>query len=197
MARHLKAVVQNIKRVYDGFFKIDEYDILRDRHDGGQDRLTRLNFERGHAVAILAFDPERDVVLLVNEFRIGPLAAGEHPFTDSLPAGMIDTGESPKEAARREMREETGQPVGKTEVIHAGAYVSPGGTSEKVSLIYTEFDSRKAGGIHGLTDEKESIETVLTPAADFIKAAEDSRQTDMKTVLAAYWLKQNYSRLKQ
>ena len=80
-------------RVFNGFFNMDEYKIEMDRHGGGTQQLTRLVFERGHAVAILAYDPDRRKVVLVSEMRPGILAAGGDPFEAALPAGMIDKGE--------------------------------------------------------------------------------------------------------
>src|SRR5690606_21016595 len=123
------------ERVFDGFFKMDELTIEQDTHDGSSMTVKRLIFERGHAVAILGYDPARDEVLLVNEMRPGLLAAGEYPFNHSLPAGMIDPGEDERTAAKREMQEETGLQLKTPRMSHEGAYVSSGGTSERLALV--------------------------------------------------------------
>lgn len=183
-----KAIIKSVKRAFDGFFKINEYKIALDTHDGGQMELTRLVFERGHAVSILGYDPARDEVLLVNEMRPGLLAAGDDPFSDSLPAGMIDKGETALEAAKREMKEETGLELDNVSVIHPGAYVSPGGTSERIALVCGLIDMTKAGGIHGLAAEGESIKSVVVSADEFIARAENGSLTDMKSLVAAFWL---------
>ena len=141
-----QAKIIESKRVYDGFFKMDELTIEMDRHEGGTMTLKRLNFERGHAVAMLGYDPVRDEVLLVNEMRPGMLAAGTYPFVDALPAGMIDKGEDAIAAAVREMHEEAGLELKNPRLIHDGAFVSSGGTSEKISLVVGIVDTSKAGG---------------------------------------------------
>lgn len=188
--------VNSVKRVFDGFFKVDQYNVTVDRHDGGTFDLTRLVFERGHAVAVLAYDPKADSVLLINEMRPGILATGEYPYTETLPAGGIDKGETPIEAARREMREETGMEIDNPVLVHSGAYVSPGGTSEKISIVFATVDMSRAGGVHGHADEGESIKTVVTAAADFIARADSGQLTDLKTVAAAYWLARHRAREK-
>lgn len=96
------------ERAYDGFFKVDAYR-LRQEAEGRDFEFTRLNFERGHAAALLLYDPETDHVLCVEEFRIGMLAAGmegEACFSLGPIAGMIDAGETARAAAIREAREE-------------------------------------------------------------------------------------------
>jgi ADP-ribose pyrophosphatase len=70
-----KITILNRDRAYDGFFKIDRYR-LRQEADGVSFDLTRELFERGHAAALLPYDPVLDAVLVVEEFRIGNMAAG-------------------------------------------------------------------------------------------------------------------------
>jgi ADP-ribose pyrophosphatase len=190
-----KAKINGISRLFNGFFKIDEYDVDVDKHEGGTRKLKRLVFERGHAVAILGYDPKRDEVLLVNEMRIGMLAAGDDPFSDSLPAGMIDKGETEMAAACREMLEETGLVLNNPSIIHPGAYVSAGGTSERITLVFGLVDMSKAGGVHGHAAEGEDIKSVVVKSDDFIKRAESGALKDMKSLVAAFWLASNKARL--
>ncbi len=190
-----EARIKSVKRVFDSFFKVDEYEVEADRHEGGTHELTRLVFERGHAVGILAYDPKADVVVMINEMRPGILAAGEYPYTDTVPAGGVKKGENALDVAVRETLEETGLELKNTEVIHAGVYVSPGGTSEKIALVFGTIDSSKAGGVHGEQSESEDILTRLVKSDEFIRQAESGELTDMKTVLAAYWLARNKDRI--
>ena len=195
--KKLDAKVVNRRRVFNGFFKMDEYEIEMDRHEGGTQRVVREIFERGHAVGILAYDPLRDEVVLVNEMRTGILAVGEYPYTDTLPAGGIAKGETDIEAAVREMVEEAGLELKKPEIVHAGAYVSPGGTSEKISIVFGIVDSRKVGGIHGNADEHENIKTSAVSSDEFMKRIRSGNINDMKTMLAGYWLMENRDRLRK
>jgi ADP-ribose pyrophosphatase len=176
------------ERVYDGFFKVDLLTIEMDKHDGGTQVIKRENFDRGNAVGILAYDPDRDEVLLGNEMRTGILAAGEDPFSDSVPAGMIDKGETPVQAAVRELHEEAGLVLNNPRVIHPGAFVSAGGCSEKIALVFGTVDMKKAGGVHGEAAEGESIKSIVVKADEFLARAEDGRLRDMKSLACAFWL---------
>jgi len=186
----MTARIKNKKRVYDGFFKLDELEIESD----GQ-AVTRLVLERGHAVAILGFDPDQDKVVLINEMRAGPLAAGDDPFYDSLPAGMIDADETALAAAVREMKEETGLTLRDAFTVHAGAYASAGGSSERIAIVYGVVDTSKAGGTHGKAEEGENIKTVVLSSGEFIKRAVDGRLKDLKSLAAAFWLANNRHRI--
>jgi len=191
-AKKPNARVVDKERAYDfmgmGKFVIDVYTIEMDKHNGGSQELKRLVFERGHAVAMLGYDPVRDEVLLVNEMRPGMLAAGENPFNDATPAGMIDKGENALQAAKREMLEETGMRMRHARVIHSGAFVSSGGSSEKIALVVGIVDMTKAGGIHGHVSEGEDIKTVIQSSQKFIDRAEKAQIKDMKSLVFAYWL---------
>lgn len=191
------AEVVGLKRVFNGHFKVDQYDIKMDRHEGGTQRVVREVFERGHAVGVLAYDPKRDEVVLVNEMRVGILAAGEYPYTDTVPAGGINAGEAEVDAAVREMMEETGLDLKKPKTIHAGAYVSPGGTSERISIVFGIVDSSKVGSIHGNADEKEDIRTLALSSREFMKRIRGGEINDMKTMLAGYWLVENRPALRK
>jgi len=197
MNKKPKAKIISKKRVYDGFFKLDEYEIEMDKYGGGKQTIKRLVFERGNAVAIMGYDPVTDKVLLTSEMRPGPLVAGDDPFYDSLPAGGINKGETALKAAKREMREETGMVLKDAVVINPGAYVSAGGTSERIALVFGVIDSSKAGGIHGEAAEGEDIKTVLVSSKEFIKRAETGTLKDMKSLAAAFWLAQNRSRIRK
>lgn len=192
-----QAHVVSKERLFDGFFKMDKYTIEMDKHEGGKAQLQRLVFERGHAVAMLGYDPATDQVLLVNEMRPGMLAAGDYPFSDATPAGMIDKGETALQAAKREMFEEANLKLKHAKMIHAGAFVSSGGTSEKIALVVGIVDMRKAGGIHGHIHEGENIKSVIVSSAEFLKRAETGKLKDMKSLVFAYWLALHKDELQQ
>ncbi len=72
-------------------------------------------------------------------------------------------------------------------LIHSGAYVSSGGTSEKISLVYGTVDTSQAGGVHGNAEENEDILTLVLPAKVFIDRVRRGDITDLKTLVAGYW----------
>jgi len=85
--------------------------------------------EHKDAVAVLA---ERDGrVLVVEQYRV---AIGAR--TLELPAGLIEPGEAPRQAARRELMEEAGFDARLREVL--SFYTSPGFTDERITLFYAE-----------------------------------------------------------
>ena len=190
------ATVKKVRPLFDGFLRLNEYEIEADTHAGGTITFTRLVMERGHAVAVLGYDPVRDEVVLVNEIRPGMLAEGEHPFADGLVAGGIGPEEAAVDAAAREMKEEADLDLREPFVIHPGLYVSSGGTSEKIVLVVGFVDTARAGGVHGNPDELEDIRTVVLSAEQFIDQARNGVITDMKTALAGYWLAEHRARLR-
>lgn len=186
--RKLEARILRRTPLYTGFLKVARYEIDTERHAGGFQRLTREVMERGDAVAVLAYDPARDAVVLVNEMRPGALAAGDYPYTDNLIAGALDAGESPLRAAVRETKEETGLDLEDPVIVHPGAFVSSGGTSEKIVIVFGFVDASAAGGIHGNPEEQEDILSVVLPAEEFIARTRRAEITDLKTLVAGYWL---------
>lgn len=194
--RKPRATIKSSQSIADGFLKVDRYEFEIDRHAGGTQTIVREVMERGHAVGVLAYDPRRDLVVLVNEFRPGCLLAGDDPYTDNVVAGAVAEGESPIEAAIREVAEEVGLTLSAPRLIHPGAFVSSGGTSEKISIVVGFVDASNAGGIHGKADETEDTLAVVMPADELIARVRRADITDLKTLVAGYWLAENRARLR-
>jgi ADP-ribose pyrophosphatase len=188
MANHpMKAEVRKRTVLHEGFLRVYRYDFEIEKHKGGTEVITRELMERGDAVAVLGYDPERNEVVLCNEFRPGVLVAGEYPYRDNLIAGAIDRGETPLQAAVREMREETGLELRQPELIHRGAFVSSGGTSERIAIVFGFVDAGAAGGVHGDKEQHEDILTVVLPAAVFLARVRAGEINDLKTLVSGYW----------
>jgi len=179
--------------LHEGFLRLYRYETEVERHRGGVQRLSWEVMERGNAVAVLGHDPKRDEIVLANEFRPGALVAGDYPYRDNLVAGAIEDGETAFNAAVREMQEETGLVLSNPVLIHSGAYVSPGGTSEKISLVYGIVDTRSAAGVHGNPSEHEDILTVVVPAKVFVERVRSGAIDDLKTLVAGYWFAERHA----
>jgi ADP-ribose pyrophosphatase len=185
--RKLTAVIHSRRPLHEGFLRVYRYEFDVEKHGGGSKRTSWEMMERGNAVAVLGYDAGRDQVVLGNEFRPGLIVAGEYPYRDNLVAGAIESNETVLEAAVREMREETGLVLSDPVVIHPGAYVSSGGTSEKISIVYGAVDTSQAGGVHGNAAENEDILTIVLPAKVFIDRVRSGEINDLKTLVAGYW----------
>jgi len=194
--KQLGADVLGVTTEYQGFLSIRRYEIDADRHDGGRQRVVRFIMERGHAVGVLAYDPLKDQVVLINEMRAGVLAAGGAPFADALIAGTVEEHEHPLEAARRETREEAGLELRDARIIHERAYVSPGGSSEYLTLIAGIVTAPEHETFEGNPAEGEDIRTSLLTPRRLMSAIKRGEINDMKTMLAAYWLTANRARLR-
>lgn len=180
----------------EGFLKLYRYTIEVRTHRGGRQRIERELMERGNAVAVLPYDPRRDAVLLGNEFRPGALVSGDNPFREQLFAGAMEPGESPIDAAIRELREESGLTLRGPQLIHPGAYVSSGGTSEKIALVFGLVDADESDDtIHG-SDADEDVLTVAIPALQFVASVLDGRFNDLKTLVAGHWFAARHTRLR-
>lgn len=174
--------------VYDGYFRMDRYRLKHKLFDGGWSKVfVRELFERGHAVALLPYDPVRDVVVLVEQFRIGAFAAGCRPWLIEVVAGIIDPGETAEEVARREAVEEAGLKVG--QMVKVADYLaSPGGTSETVTLYCGRVDAGDVGGIHGLDEESEDIRVMTLPFDEVAGLLAEARTHNATLLIALQWL---------
>lgn len=192
-AKPLTATIRSRTPLHEGFLRVYRYEFEVERHAGGTRRVAWEVMERGNAVAVLGHDPRRDEIVLANEFRPGALVAGEYAYRDNLVAGAIEDGENALGAAVREMQEEAGLVLSDPVLIHPGAYVSSGGTSEKISLVYGTVDTRSAGGVHGNATESEDILTVVVPAKRFVERVRSGDINDLKTLVAGYWFAERYA----
>jgi ADP-ribose pyrophosphatase len=149
--------IKERKPLHEGFFRLDAYRVEHDRFDGGKLEIVREHLERGDAVAVLLYDRPRDLVLLIEQFRIGPAVRNDDAWLLEIVAGMVDEGEDLEACARRECIEEAGYDPGKLKPL-GSYYVSPGGSSERIHLFLGEVDSEHQehdGG--GLEHEHEDI----------------------------------------
>ncbi|RYH10271.1 gamma-glutamylcyclotransferase [Tropicimonas sp. IMCC6043] len=156
---------------YANFFSVEEYELTHRRFSGGfSEQMNRAAFVSGDAVTVLPYDPVRDRVLLVEQFRAGPLARGDvQPWLLEPIAGRIDGGETAEEAAFREAQEEARLAL--RELRRVGQYYpTPGANTEYLYAFLATADlPDAAAGLGGLETEAEDIRShVIT----FSKAME-------------------------
>lgn len=181
--------------LYSGFFSLDLYRFRHRLFNGEMSgEVRREIFERGHAAVLLPFDPVRDEVVLVEQIRIAAYDSSESPWLLELVAGMIEEGESVEQVARREAVEEAGLNVGRVKKFMS-YLASPGGTSERLSLMVGEVDATTAEGIHGLADENEDIRVHVVSREQAYQWVEEGKIDNAASVIALQWLQLHYQEL--
>jgi ADP-ribose pyrophosphatase len=184
--------------VYSGFFRVERYRLRHKLFAGGWGPvLSREVFERGTAAGILLYDPERDAVVLIEQFRLPAHLAGLAAWQVEIVAGITDSGSAPEAVARREAAEEAGlEVIG--ELVPINRFLpSPGGSTEIVTLYCGRVDSRGASGIHGLPDEGEDICVRVVPWRDAWRMVGAGTIQNAFTLIALYWLKANRAKLRR
>ena len=191
--------VEILERVeaYRGYFRVDRYRLRHRLHAGGwSGAMDREVFERGHAAAVLPYDPALDSVVFIEQFRIGAFAAGRPPWLLEIVAGIIEDGETAESVVRREAVEEAGCEI--HELVPIADYlVSPGGTSETVVIFCGRVDASRVGGIHGKAEEHEDINVVAVPFAEARKRLDEGAVDNAAALIALQWLALNRDRLRR
>ncbi|PUA70626.1 ADP-ribose diphosphatase [Vibrio cholerae] len=188
--------ILNKETLFKGFFRMVKYRFKHKRFVGGwSEPVEREMFERGHAAAMLPYDPIRDQVVIIEQIRVGALEHAQ-PWQLEIVAGVIDTDESAEQVVRREAVEEAGLSVGRIEKI-TSYYPSSGGCSEKLDVFIGEVDCTQAGGIHGLDCEGEDIKVHVMSRTEAYQLVKDGRIENGASIIALQWLALNYQPLQQ
>lgn len=182
--------------VFQGYFRVDRYHLRHKLFAGGMsNEITREVFERGHAAGVLPYDPVRDEVILIEQFRPGALAAGWHPWVIEPVAGIIEPGEDLTDVVHREAHEEANAVI--RELVPIYHYLtSPGGTSETCALYCGRVDATGAGGIHGLDGENEDIRVMVVPFGEVLSWLNGGSLNNALLIIALQWLALNRDKLR-
>jgi ADP-ribose pyrophosphatase len=182
-ARHLRIDTLTFRhRLFSGeWSRGRSYDVLR----------------RGGAVAVVLYDPDRDAVVLVEQFRLPALLAGRSPWQLEAAAGLIDTDETPEAVAIRETGEETGLALIGEPILIQRYLSSSGNSDESVVLFCARVDSAAAGGVHGLPEEHEDIRVLVRTVAEIEALLDAGTIESGHTLIGLYWLLRHRDRLRQ
>ena len=130
-----------------------------------------------HKEAICVLPVEGDSIILVKQFR--------YPVNKELieiPAGIIESGEEPEEAAERELKEETGYRAKSMKKV-LSFYSSPGFTNEKLHLFIAEgLEPGKQQ-----MDPDEEIDVIKVRGEDLYDKILNGEIEDSKTILAVLY----------
>ena len=134
------------EKCYEGFYKLDRVHLRHELFAGGMSReINREVFVRHDAVCVLPYDPQRDEVVLIEQFRVGAMGKTDNPWLVELVAGLIDKDEQPEEVAHREAQEEAGLVFGALWPM-TKYFPSPGGSNEFVHLYLGRCETTGVGG---------------------------------------------------
>ncbi|WP_369601103.1 ADP-ribose diphosphatase [Hahella sp. SMD15-11] len=191
--------VEILKRepLSDGFLKVYRYHLRHRLFRGGWSPvLTREVVVRHGASCLLPYDPVRDEVVLVEQFRVGALTSPRSPWLLELVAGIHDDGTSAEEVARREAEEEAGLTV--TDILPICEFqASPGGLAEHVYLYCGRVDTSAAGGIHGLAEEGEDIRVHVMSREEAWRRLQAGELDNAPVIIAIQWLMLNLERVRK
>ena len=192
-----EVIADSTREPYLNFFGVREAALRFRKFDGTMSGpIHRAGFLMGDAVTVLPYDPKRDRVMVVEQFRYGPWVRGDrNPWTLEPIAGRIDPGETPEEAARREAVEEAHLTLGDL-ILVAQYYPSPGGISEYlysyIALCDLPDDCARIGG---LEDESEDIRAHLLDFGALMALVATPEASNGPLVLTAHALAGMRSRL--
>jgi ADP-ribose pyrophosphatase len=183
--------------LYRGFFSLNLYRFRHRLFNGDMSpEIKREIFERGHAAVLLPYDPVRDEVVLIEQLRIAAVDTSSSPWLLEMVAGMIETGESVEDVCRREAQEEAGVEVGRCKPV-LSYLASPGGTSERLSIMVGEVDATTAEGIHGLEEEHEDIRVHVVSREQAYRWVEEGAIDNAASVIALQWLALHHESLRK
>lgn len=187
----MKVEILDKKRIFDSFFKIEETLLRHEKYDGSMTPpQTRFSFERGESVAVVLFDPAKEEVLLIEQFRYPAFSVGNGGWLLEIVAGSVDSAEGLKAIASKEVLEETGYfvPPHSLEKL-CEFFASPGGSSERVHLysgLVSGFDKKDKGG--GKESEGEDIRLEKISLSAALDMVQTGKIEDAKTIIALLML---------
>lgn len=180
--------VLDTQTVYEGFFRLEQYTLKHTLFNGGwTPPIKRELFRRGNCVAVLLYDPVRDEVVLIEQFRVGAVLQPERAWLLEIVAGAIEAGETAVEVAHREAYEEAGCEIQELMEIMQ-FFTTPGGSSEWITLFCGKVDSSQVGGIHGLAEEDEDIRVSAVTFEEVFQMLEDGKIESGIPIIAIQWL---------
>ena len=171
---------------YQGFFTLERCRVRHELYAGGSHEIQRELFERGHAGAVILYDPVLDRLVMIEQFRIGATSSAAGPWMLEFVAGIIEPNEDAQSVVTREAVEEANCVV--TDLLPVSEFIlSPGGCSEQIFLYCGRVDAEHAGGIFGLADEGEDIRVLTIEAGDIGELLSSGRVASATTLIGLQW----------
>jgi nudix-type nucleoside diphosphatase (YffH/AdpP family) len=188
----------DVDRAFARYFSLEEHTLRFRRYDGSHTEMVKREvFVATDATILLPYDPVRDRVLLIEQFRPGPFVRmDDQPWILEPIAGRVDPGETPEETAHREAMEEAGLVLKDLHEV-ARCYASPGCTTEYYHVFVGEADlPDDVTGVAGMEDEAEDIKSYLYSYDDLMEMVDQKQAANAPLVLAALWLSRHRDHLR-
>jgi len=193
----MKWSVIHKKSLYRGFFKLTGYELKHDLFEGGESPLlSRELLDRGNAAAVLPYDPVRDEVVLIEQFRIGAGDDPSGPWMIEIIAGLQEPDESAEEVIHREALEEAGCKLSNLMPLHK-YYSSPGSSNEQIQIYFARTETDGLGGIHGIDEEGEDIRVHVVSSETAFNWLDQGRIDSALPIIALQWFRLNRDRIRK
>ena len=175
------------KTLYKGFYELYQFTFRHKKYDNTWSKQIKREVFSGSQVAtVLPYDPQKNELILIDQFRPGLINSKHEPNITEIVAGIIDEGENPEEAAIRECKEETGCDINKLKKILT-YFPAPGSSQSYYHLFFAEVNSFKGSRILGKEDEGEDI-LVRSYPVDAVKLLlKKGKIINGLTIIALQW----------
>jgi ADP-ribose pyrophosphatase len=147
------------------------------QHPSGRQAIREVVVHPGGVTAVPVLDDGR--IVLVRQYRY-PLGK----YILELPAGKLDSNQSPLETIKRELEEEIGYRAGELS-YECGFCSSPGFCNEIIRL----FIARSLTPVPQRLEEGEHITVEITPLEECMRKIASGEIADGKTILGILWYK--------
>eukprot|EP01112_Ceratiomyxa_fruticulosa_P021696 TRINITY_DN7727_c0_g1_i1.p1 TRINITY_DN7727_c0_g1~~TRINITY_DN7727_c0_g1_i1.p1 ORF type:complete len:224 (-),score=68.86 TRINITY_DN7727_c0_g1_i1:90-686(-) len=131
------------------------------------ERTTRKGDVDGVDIISIVKHEKGDKIVLVKQYR--PALS---KYTLEFPAGLLDKGESPEIAAKRELIEETGFIPKEVPYVSPPVALEPGMSNASTAMVHVEIDGNLQENQNPIAklDDGEFIEVILLPVENLLKS---------------------------
>ncbi|EKZ6360842.1 GDP-mannose pyrophosphatase NudK [Klebsiella aerogenes] len=156
------------------------------RRDGSVVRHKREVYDRGNGATVLLYNPNKQSVVLVRQFRVATWVNGNPDgMLIETCAGLLDN-DAPEVCIRKEAIEETGYEVGEARKVFE-LYMSPGGVTELIHFFIAEYSEAQRANRGGGVDD-EDIEVLELPFVQALEMVASGEIQDGKAVILLQYL---------
>ena len=176
--------------VYKGFNSLTRYEFEIESYDHTWLRKLTEVFERGDSCSILLYEKDTKSILFTEQFRM-PVCKHMNGWIQELVAGRIEGSDTPEDTIIRETAEEIGYNISKLEQISM-FYLSPGVSTERIFLFYSEVETKDKKAIGGgLKEENEDIKLIKIPVSELKSLLKGNSIMDAKSIIGIQWFLMN------